>query len=303
MKLNLNREQWLLLISTVVMGIVAVACMSLGGMVGSNSLFFDGVSTLVATLISGGMFLVASLIARQNSSRFQFGYWHFEPLIILFECGFLLLAAAFAFYRGIDLLVHGGNHIPVGLVFFIELFFALLEFGYFLYLRAANRSVGSELVRMDGLGWFSDSCMSLAIALGFGLAWLAQGSRFDWLSLYMDGAALLLAATLVLFSVLGRVMPAVKQFLGVSPRALDAAVTGVVGEFVKKHGFVGFTSYVQEVGRSSVIEIHIILPSGFDVGAIDTLDAWREAIARQIGEASPDRWLSISFTAQMRWAD
>ncbi|AZE48359.1 hypothetical protein C4K04_2687 [Pseudomonas chlororaphis] len=189
------------------------------------------------------------------------------------------------------------------MVFFIELAFALFEFGYFLYLRSANREIDSELVRMDSLGWFADACMSLAIALGFGLAWLAKGSSFDWLSLYMDGAALLLAATLVVFSVLGRVTPAIKQFLGVSPRSLDTLVKQVVSDFVGRNNFVGFTSYVQEVGRSSIIEIHVVLPSGFNIGVIDCLDEWREQIANSIGESSLNRWLSISFTAQMRWAD
>ncbi|WP_124320346.1 cation transporter [Pseudomonas chlororaphis] len=114
--LSLNREQLLLLIFTVVMGFVVVACMALGGVTGSSSLFFDGVSTMVATLISGVMFLVATLIVKGNSQRFQFGYWHFEPLIILFECGFLLLAASFALWRGFELLTHGGNQLPLGSV-------------------------------------------------------------------------------------------------------------------------------------------------------------------------------------------
>lgn len=39
------------------------------------------------------------------------------------------------------------------------------------------------------------------------------------------------------------------------------------------------------------------------ITSIDKLDAIRAEIGEEIGEPSPDRWLTIAFTGNIRWAD
>ena len=50
-----------------------------------------------------------------------------------------------------------------------------------------------------------------------------------------------------------------------------------------------------------LIEIHLILPENYQIGCVETLDKIRSEIGDMIGEASPDRWLTVSFTAEPKW--
>lgn len=44
-------------------------------------------------------------------------------------------------------------------------------------------------------------------------------------------------------------------------------------------------------------------PVDMDISGIDQLDAIRMDIGAEIGGAGPDRWLTIAFAADPRWAD
>ena len=58
---------------------------------------------------------------------------------------------------------------------------------------------------------------------------------------------------------------------------------------------------MQKHGRARFIEIHIVLPSGYPLTSVKTLDALREEIAELLGKADSARWLTISFTGDRRW--
>ena len=78
-------EQQLLKQSTVLMFAVAIAGIVTGFVSGSQSILFDGFFSLIATFIKVLMLITAQLIAKESNERFQFGYWHLEPMVLLIE--------------------------------------------------------------------------------------------------------------------------------------------------------------------------------------------------------------------------
>jgi len=57
------------------------------------------------------------------------------------------------------------------------------------------------------------------------------------------------------------------------------------------------------VGRSTQIELYFIVPPGMPPRTIEALDALRDEIGDGIGDESPNRWLTIVFTADESWAN
>ena len=84
-------EQKLLKQSTVLMFAVAIAGIVTGFMSGSQSILFDGFFSLIATFIKVLMLITAQLIAKESNQRFQFGFWHLEPMVLLIEGSFLVM--------------------------------------------------------------------------------------------------------------------------------------------------------------------------------------------------------------------
>ncbi|NNB46067.1 cation transporter [Pseudomonas chlororaphis] len=294
-------EQALLKQSTILMFAVAIAGIVTGFVSGAQSILFDGFFSLIATFIKVLMLITAKLIAKESNHRFQFGFWHLEPMVLLIEGSFLLLIAIYAFLNGVFGIINGGREIELGLVIVYAAVFTVVEFGYFFYVRHRNRKLKSSLIQFDNISWLVDAMLSVGLLISFVTALLLkQYGHGEW-AVYVDPLILIVLALSMLppaFKILG---PALRDVLGIAPDQLNDKVRGVMDEAKARHGFDDYISYVQKHGRARFIEIHIVLPAGYPLHSVATLDELREEISTALGQADAARWLTISFTGDRKW--
>jgi predicted Co/Zn/Cd cation transporter (cation efflux family) len=160
-------EQQLLKQSTVLMFAVAIAGIVTGFVSGSQSILFDGFFSLIATFIKVLMLITAQLIAKESNQRFQFGFWHLEPMVLLIEGSFLLLIAIYAFLNGVFGIINGGRDIELGLVIVYAGVFTVVEFGYYFWIRHKNRTLKSTLIQFDNISWLVDAMLSAGLLISF----------------------------------------------------------------------------------------------------------------------------------------
>lgn len=294
-------EQALLKQSTVLMFAVAIAGIVTGFVSGAQSILFDGFFSLIATFIKVLMLITAKLIAKQSNQRFQFGFWHLEPMVLLIEGSFLLLIAIYAFLNGVFGIINGGREIELGMVIFYAGFFAVTEFAYFFYVRRRNRKLKSSLIQFDNISWLVDAMLSVGLLVSFIIALLLKQYGHGQWAVYVDPAILILLALSMLPPALKILRPALRDVLGIAPDQLDEKVRNVMEQAKAAHGFDDYISYVQKHGRARFIEIHIVLPADYPLRDVATLDRLREEISSQLGEADAARWLTISFTGDRKW--
>ena len=97
---------------TVCLGVLGVAS---GLVTGSQAIIFDGMFSFVDVLPTIVSLLVVKLIARGASQRFQFGYWHLEPLVGVLRDSILTVACIYAAVDAINALSSGGHEVEYGL--------------------------------------------------------------------------------------------------------------------------------------------------------------------------------------------
>ena len=294
-------EQVLLKQSTVLMFAVAIAGIVTGFVSGAQSILFDGFFSLIATFIKVLMLITAKLIAKESNQRFQFGFWHLEPMALLIEGSFLLLIAIYAFLNGVFGIINGGREIELGLVIIYAAVFTVVEFAYFFYIRHRNRTLKSTLIQFDNISWLVDAMLSVGLLVSFLAALLLKSQGYhDW-AMYVDPLILILLALSMLPAAFKILRPALRDVLGIAPDQLDDKVRNVMEAAKAEHGFADYVSYVQKHGRARFIEIHIVLPDGYPLHSVATLDQLREEISSQLGQADTARWLTISFTGDRKW--
>ena len=294
-------EQILLKQSTVLMFAVAIAGIVTGFISGSQSILFDGFFSLIATFIKVLMLITAQLIAKESNQRFQFGFWHLEPMVLLIEGSFLLLIAIYAFLNGVFGIINGGREIELGLVILYAAVFTVIEFGYYFWVRRKNRTLKSTLIQFDNISWLVDAMLSVGLLISFLTALALTHQGYAQWAAYVDPAILIVLALSMLAPAFKILKPALRDVLGIAPDALDDKVRAALEIASARHGFEGYKTYVQKHGRARFIEIHIVLPSGYPLTSVKTLDALREEIAELLGKAGSARWLTISFTGDRRW--
>jgi len=294
-------EQTLLKQSTILMFAVAIAAIVTGVASGSQSILFDGFFSLIATFIKILMLITAKLISKESNQRFQFGFWHLEPMVLLIEGSFLLLIAIYAFLSGMFGIINGGREIELGLVIPFAAVLSVVCFGYFFYVRYRNRTLKSSLIQFDNISWLVDAMLSVGLLVSFLTALLLKSYGYGKWAAYVDPLILILLSLSMLPSALKILKPALRDVLGIVPDQLDDKVRSVMDEAKVRHGFADYISYVQKHGRARFIEIHIVLPADYPLHSVATLDVLREEISAQLGQADAARWLTISFTGDRKW--
>ncbi|UCZ81903.1 cation diffusion facilitator family transporter [Pseudomonas sp. L5B5] len=294
-------EQALLKQSTVLMFVVAIAGIVTGFVSGAQSILFDGFFSLIATFIKVLMLITARLLTKPGNQRFQFGFWHLEPMVLLIEGSFLLLIAIYAFLNGVFGIINGGREIELGLVIVYAAVFTVVEFAYFFYVRHRNRKLKSSLIQFDNISWLVDAMLSVGLLVSFVSALLLKHYGHGQWAVYVDPLILIVLALSMLAPALKILRPALREVLGIAPDQLDETVREVMERAKATHGFDDYVSYVQKHGRARFIEIHVVLPVDYPLGNVAILDRLREDISSQLGGADATRWLTISFTGDRKW--
>src|SRR5262245_10551181 len=140
-------EQRMLRLSIGVTVVVALFGVVFGLLSGSLSIVFDGVFAAIDAAMSGLALFVSRLVSRESDNRrFQFGYWHIEPMVLAFNGGTLMLLCFYAFLNAIDSFLAGGRQLDFDWAIAYAVIVCVVCFGMFFYEQRATRPNGPDSV-------------------------------------------------------------------------------------------------------------------------------------------------------------
>lgn len=303
-------EQGVLRLSIAGALLLAVAAVVFGLLANSSLIIFDGIYGLIDVVMTWLSLLVARLIALSTNTdalqsrlnqRFTMGFWHLEPIVLGVSGTLMIGAALYALVNAVDALMSGGRHIALGPAIIFAGLSLVAESALAWFVLRANRRIGSEFIALDAKNWVVAASMSACYMVAFLGGVLVQGTTWAWVGPYIDPAILAFVCVLVMIAPLGTVRRALAGILLVTPPELQAHVDAVARAIVAKHGFVEHRSYVAQVGRGEQIELFFVVPENDPPRPLVEWDQLRDEIGDALGEASPDRWLTIMFTTDREW--
>jgi predicted Co/Zn/Cd cation transporter (cation efflux family) len=304
-------EQYLLISSIGVTLIIGAMGLVFGFLTGSFAIMFDGVyATIDASMAALGLG-VARLILKDalrtdddapGRVRYQYGFWHLEPMVLALNATMLTLAAGFALVSAIMLMLEGGTEIAFDLALPYAMVVACVCFGMAWRQRRRNRTLGSAFVALDAKGWLISGSITTALLAGFVVGVALEGTAWAWMRPYVDPVVLAAVCLVVLPLPFSDLRAAMAGILRIAPEDLDAHVRSVAEAARSRHGFIDDYTYVARVGRATLIEITFVAPRGWAVSALGQLDAIRQEVGEAVGGKGPDRWLTIAFTEDPDWA-
>lgn len=291
-----EREQGILRRSIAITAAIALTGIAFGLISHSQAILFDGVFSLLDGVMVLLSLSVSRLLMSEGSRRFQYGYWHIEPIVVAFNGTLLMLLCLYALLNAVRGLMTGGRDLDFGQAIFYGAGMMVVCFGMYLYERRSNRRIQSQFIRLDMQSWLMSAMIGAGLLLAFGSAILAEGTRFESWARYADPAILAVLTSILIFLPLGAVARAVKEIFQVAPEGLDRRIRTFMDAMVEARGFITYSSYVARVGRAQFIEIGIVLPRDYPIPSVDLLDEIRAEIGASIGEPGPQRWLTVTFT-------
>lgn len=295
-----NAEQATLKFSialTVLLGVLGVAS---GLATGSQAIIFDGMYSFVDVVPTIVSLLVVKLIARGTSQRFQFGYWHLEPLVGVLRDSILAVACIYAAIDAVNTLGSGGQDVEYGLAALWAGVLCVIGFAMTLFLSRRAKALQSPMLKLDGRSWLVSAFLSLALLIGFVIATALAGTPLQGWIPYLDAIALLSMALVMLPMPLIGLWRSMSEVLQVAPGELDAQVHTVMDSVVKERQFLDYSSYIAKAGRGRFVEIHVLVSPESRIDTA-TADAIRRDVSDRLNAGTPNFWLTIDFTADRRW--
>ena len=161
---------------TVLLGVLGVVS---GFVTGSQAVIFDGMYSFVDVIPTVVSLVVVKLIARGSSHRFQYGYWHLEPLVAVMRDSILVVACIYAGVGAVKTLTAGGHEVSYGLaaVWAGVLFVIGLAMTIFLHHRA--KTLRSPMLELDARSWMVSTFLSLALLISFAAAVALKGTAWQ----------------------------------------------------------------------------------------------------------------------------
>ena len=292
------------------LGVAAVGVI-FGALTGSFSILFDGVYAGIDATMSGLALLVARLIARDTAGntdeaatrRFQFGFWHLEPMVLALNGMMLTLAALYALGNAVLLLLDGGRMPAFDWAIAYAVVVLAVCIGMALWQTRMNRLARSDFVALDARAWLMSGAITAALLVAFVAGYLAEGTALATWSPYLDPGVLALVCVCILPLPLGATVQALRDIFIVAPEDLDETVRAAADKVAERHGFASFRSHVARIGRSTMIEVHFIADTDRAAAPLSAYDAIRDELGQAIGGRGPNRWLTIAFTTRADWAE
>lgn len=309
---DLNDERGILRSSIAVTLVISTLGICFGLISGSYSITFDGVYSLVDASMSLLSLIVVNLItlharstglSRKLRERFSMGFWHLEPMVLGLNGSLLIGVAVYALVGAISSLLEGGRDLAFGWAILYAVVTLTACVSIAVVEAKANRKVRSDFVALDIKGWIMTSGITAALLCAFILGYAIQGTRWQWISPYIDPAVLALVCLLIIPLPVSTIRQALADIFLVTPVDLKLHIDSVARAFVEKHGLESYRAYVARMGRSREIELYFIVPPDAPARTIGEWDALRDEIGDAVGGEGPDRWLTVVFTGDREWAE
>jgi cation diffusion facilitator family transporter len=282
---------------TVLLGVLGVAS---GLVTRSQAIIFDGMYSFVDVVPTMMSLLVVKLLAQGTSQRFQYGYWHLEPLVAVLRDSILVVACIYAAVDAVTTLSSGGHDVEYGRAAAWACILCVIGTGMALLLHRRAKLLQSPMLAVDARSWAASALLSLALLVGFAAGATITRTRFQGWIPYVDSIVLLVMALAMLPLPLIGLWRSMRDVLQIAPGTLDRRVHEVMDAVVKQRGFLEYSSYIAKVGRGTFVEIHVLVPAGSRID-IEAADAIRGEVSGKLEAGTPTFWLTIDFTADRRW--
>jgi cation diffusion facilitator family transporter len=294
------RDQRLLLIAVSVSAGFAVVSSVWGILAGSSMIVFDGLYSFVSVGLSLLAVLALRFARRGADDRFPWGREAAEPVAVVVKAGTLGALCLYAAVQGVVDIVHGGREMAFGWAVVYAALTSVVVLFVGLLLR---RGAGSDVVRAEATEWLADALLSAFVLVGFVVALVLDRTGRGDLAAYVDPAMVVLGSLVFLRVPARLVAGGMREVLAMSPPppVLDD-LRAMVEAVRERYEFTEVVLRATKIGSRVDVDVVYVVGADSPISTVEQCDEVRADLVQRLAPAGYERALTVSFTADRRYA-
>lgn len=283
---------------------LSVIGVSAGFLLSSSFVLFDGLYALLSVILSifslgGGRFITV-----KDDIHFPFGKEALEPILVFFQYLIVFLLLIYAFVNSVDDIRSGGNPVELGWVIGYLCLTAIIAIGVFRHLKQLNKSTRSILATAEVEQWRITVIMGIGAVIGYSIAGIAKWFEMDQVARYIDPIMVILIVLYLIRYPIREMVKSMREMLGMSTSEnLMLKIRENVLFIANQYDVEDVYLRISKTGSIIFIEIDLIVPKIYAYDSIIQQDAIRERIDKSLFWLPQNKWLTIAFTANRKWAE
>lgn len=283
---------------------VAIIGFIWGVITNSQMIFFDGMYSLVGFGLSSISLLAVNFMNdKQENVKFQFGKDTIEPLVVIFKSFVIFVLCIYAIITSSQDIFTEGRKVDVENALVYAIFSTAVCIFVYLYLKRKAKNCYSELLKAEYDQWFMDTLLSTMVLLGFCIATILKRTSYYFIIPYVDPLLVLVAAIYFIKNPISTLKKSIQELLRMAPnQEIQGHVRNIIEDIESKYHINESYIRICKVGSTVFIEIDFILTDESRVKSIKESDAIREEIYENLKIIQHQKWLTVCFTENRKWA-
>lgn len=281
----------------------AVVAVVWGLAIGSQVILFDGLYSFVGMLLSVVSLLAARFVRRTDEARFPYGKDVVEPLVVSLQYLAIGAMCLFALFSAVGDLIAGGRPVNAGSAILYGVVATVSCLLVHLYLRRRRSRAGSGFVNVESNQWLVDGMLSAGVLAGFVVAFVLGFTPLSGVTVYVDPIMVILVSGYFLKVPLTEIRKTSREILAMAPDGdLRGRVEEIARDIEEEYGFEESFVRLSKVGGKLYVEIDYVVGESSLINDVHGLDRVREHMSQRLEEVELSKWLTVSFTADRKWA-
>lgn len=270
----------------------------------SQMIMFDGLYSLIGVILSSLSYTSVKFMAKNEWKKFPFGKSIVEPLVIIVNYTAILLVLAGSVISSVYTITTGGIVVDPDAALSYSLFSSIACVLMYMHMRRKSKKYNSPLLAAESSQWLFDTYASLAVLITFMVVFVLDRYQIYTSYLgYMDPLIVIIMAASFAKVPFKAIRLALKDVLGMSPEGeLAKKLKDMTNEIEEKYHLKESFLRVTKRRKLLRVEIDFIVDENSLVQTIQEQDKIREELDRKMNPIKTDKWITIAFTSDRKWA-
>lgn len=282
----------------------AVLGVVLGVFTGSQMILFDGVYSFISVILSVVSLWAAKFMQKRDEKKYPFGKSAVEPLVIILKYAILLTVVVYSMGIAIQSILQGGTIINIDIAFLYALVGAVACLLFYARIVMKAKKYQSGLLTAEASQWLIDGLVTVGVLMAFlAMIIFTRLNLFTSFVPYLDPVMVLLVSAFFLKTPVSEIHKALKDIVQVTPNKKTMHhIERIVLEVKNQYQFEETFIRVSKDSKVLWVEIDFIASDETNIETLEDQDQIRELINKNIKSKHLEKWLTISFTKNRKWA-